>query len=316
MRMKTNSYVESKANEILEYTHKVKAYCAELAKLYAEANYSEMISRIREYYGELPSYLYEDYERPVEHYAMKTLLAAMISERIALRLKGYWKHLTIAIVGVGGSGKTTYAILSAIGSLMMWGKTFEEAVRITASYVFFNPKNFVTLVKQLLENRLWVPFIILDDIGSQISKYWIWLGEMYWSYLFSVLDQLKDWCCVLIMTARSNNSIPARMREIIDIVIQASESEVEGLIIDLMRYYRRDDYEKRRTRKPIMIDALPPTLKMPNEIWRAMTEARRELGIKRISRTMEMLELKDKLEEQRIEKLKKRVEKHEQSRKE
>jgi len=29
---------------------------------------------------------------------------------------------------------------------------------------------------------------INNDVGSQISKYWIFMGQMFWAYLFSVMD--------------------------------------------------------------------------------------------------------------------------------
>ena len=303
--------LESHASRVLFITHKIKNFGHELARAYTQGSYDELISRLRDYYGELPTYAYEEPSIDPSYYAPRTVLAALIAERIALRYKGFWKHITVAIIGVGGSGKTTYSILSGIGALMLWGKSFSEAVKIASMLTFFQPKPFLETVKALLEERKWVPFVILDDVGAQISKYWVWLGELYWSYFFSVLDQLKDWCGTLILTARSERSIPARMREIVDIVIQASETEVGGYIVDLMRFYRRDDYERRKTRIPIYVDGLIPTLKMPNELWEAMTEARRETGMRRVSMTLEMIEIQGELERMKLEKLKERLEKGE-----
>ncbi len=307
-RMSGVGYIVTK---VLDHAHEVKRMCFELARMYQELNYREMVATLENYYGFLPTHRYEDPSITMEEYAPKCLLASLIAERIVLRMRNLWKHVTIAIVGVGGSGKTSYAVAGMIGALMLIGYDYQTAISYVSNLVFFNPKRFVDFTKELVENRKWAPVILLDDVGAQISKYWMHLGEMYWVYLFSVLDQLKDWCGALIMTARNFNAIPSRMREIVDIVIHATEAEIDGFIVDLMKVYRRDEYERRRTRRPIMIDAYIPTLKMPNKIWMNMVESRRELGRRRLSFVSEILELQPKIEEQKIEKLREKVGKDE-----
>lgn len=224
--------------------------------------------------------------------ACSSLLSLLVAERrILAQERRLLKHLTVAIVGLKGSGKTTYSVVSSCGALMLsslFKISEKEAIDKLSELAFFEPENFVEFVRfRLLKNKEWVPVMILDDVGSQISKYWIHIGEKYWSFLFSVLDHLKDWCGVLVLTATSFSAIPARLRDIVDIVVEASEIDVNGYIMDLFVFYRRDKYLPGARKSPIYIDVAPPTLKMPNKLWEKMINTRVELGQKRLDKVLD-----------------------------
>lgn len=254
----------------------------------------------------LVDYSYNKVINSLERSACSTLLSLLMAERrILAQERGLLKHLTVAIVGLKGSGKTTYSVVSSGGALMLsslFKISESEAVNMLSDLVFFEPENFVEFVRyRLLENKEWVPMIVIDDVGGQISKYWIHIGEKYWSYLFSVLDHLKDWCGVLVLTATSFSAIPARLRDIVDIVVEASEVDVNGYIMDLFVFYRRDKYLPGARKAPIYIDVAPPTLLMPNKLWEKMISTRRELGQKRLDRVLEEIrKAKMDIEKKRI----------------
>jgi len=247
-------------------------------------------------YGFVPKDDYAEIEIDESSYS-KLLLAGLIAERYTLaRDRGRLKQLTVSIIGEeGGAGKTTYAVLSAYGALRLLGFSSEEAWRIVERNTFFYPLDLVEYAKQLIEARLWTPFIILDDVGAHISKYWVYLGETHWLHFFRVLDQMKDWCGVLIMTARSQGSMPKRLREISKVVVDASEVLLPThTVLSVFKFYPADEYGKlSRKRRPHFIDILPPTAKMPDSLWNKMMEERRK------SQITSLAKLKAELEERR-----------------
>ncbi|MEM2612833.1 MAG: hypothetical protein ABIM42_05865 [candidate division WOR-3 bacterium] len=256
---------------------------------------SILVEMLRHKWGEEPvDYSCDSVFSALNHASSASLLSLLIAERCILAHKRkLLKHLTVAVVGLKGSGKTTYSIASAAGALMLsnlFSLSEQDIINALSELIFFEPESFISLVRyQLLEKSKWVPVIILDDVGAQISKYWIHIGEKYWSHLFSVLDHLKDWCGVLILTATSFSAIPSRLRDIVDVVIEASETDVDGYIIDEFIFYRRDKYLPDARKKPMYIDVAPPTLKMPDEIWKKMRDARKKMGQKRLDKVISEL---------------------------
>jgi len=274
-----------------------------------------LISMLREKWGSVTTYMYETTPINYARATQNLLLAKLITERYLLfKYRGRLKNLTVAIVGAGGSGKTTYSVLSAMGALRMLRADEEFIERAVLAFTFFEPTRMVRTIKDLVERRRWTPFIIVDDVGSQISKYWIFLGQHFWSQLFSVLDQVKDWTGTLIMTAKSMESIPARLRDLVDVVIEAREiMTASGIIIDVFEYYRAEEYGLKRTRTTklkymIYLDVMSPVAKIPDNIWNQMMEMRRATGLRRIELTMKGLELLPILELKRLEKLAKKAE--------
>lgn len=278
-----------------------KALHAFLAKQF-EKKPTVIVGLFESKWGRLVDYSYSGSFDASDARVSSSLLSLLIAERLLLaKFRNLLKHATIAIVGLKGSGKTTYAISSAIGALYIYYGVLESEgvggsvstdsiVDTVGRLVFFEPESFVSYVHDnLLSLQSWVPFIILDDIGAQISKYWIHIGEKWWSYLFSVLDHLKDWCGVLIMTATSFNSIPARLRDIADIVVETNEVDVGGSVMDLFLFYRRDKYVSSARREPVYIDVAPPNMLMPDLLWRKMRSVRRDIGIKRLAMVREEL---------------------------
>lgn len=244
---------------------------------------------LRRVWGELPTFLYEEPSN-VERAVRYLLLSAFIAERWVLKLcRDIKKQMTVSIVGHGGSGKTTYAVYSGIGAALLLGMNYSEALELTRNLLFFDPVEFTEVVNRLSGRKEWVPFLILDDVGAQISKYWMTTGERYWAKLFKVLDLLKDICGVFIMTARSFEGIPARMREISDYEVYFMEVAVGGggevpvsIALWIPRMYAPKRISARSGYASLfaaanMYDAIPPALKMPQEIWSEMEDARRAI---------------------------------------
>jgi len=286
----------AKLEEALHTINELKVLHRRAAKEYT---YNPLVLEALAYekYGFVPKDDYAEVEIDESSYS-KLLLAGFIAERYILaRDRGRLKQLTISIIGEeGGAGKTTYAVLSAYGALRLLGFSREEAWRIVERNTFFYPIDLVDHARQLVENRLWTPFIILDDVGAHISKYWMLLGETHWLHFFRALDQMKDWCGVLILTARSQGSMPRRLREISKIIVDASETLFPThTVLSVFKFYFADEYGKlSRKRKPHYIDVLPPTAKMPDRLWSKMMEERRRTQLSSLTKLKEKLERKRK----------------------
>ena len=292
----------TRLDKILDDVREIKVFHAEAAKEYS-SNKFVAIEMCRKIWGVTPTWRYN--ERPLGlDSSTRLMLSALIAERVALYQKGYWKNVTVAIVGMGGSGKTTYSILSGYGAMRLLGYSEDYAMDAVSRLVFFSSKELVDFILHLTREKRWVPFIVVDDIGSQISKYWVFLGQHFWSYLFSVLDQVKDWTGVLVMTARSFESIPARLRELADLVVYAHEVDFNGVVLDVFEYYRYEDYGSKRS-KPIAVDVMPPTARMPEQMWLKMMEVRRETALRRLSMLSEFLKALPALEARRAERYRK-----------
>ena len=286
----------------MTYTREIKWRHQKYARDYArDHNNSLLLKIVKDGWKKIPTFLYENVNGDLET-NKKLVLASMIAERYLIkRYTGKLKHVSIALVGLAGSGKTTYALRSSIGALMIAGYDYETARSIASKLIFFEPMSLIDFITELLKNKKWAPFIIIDDIGSQISKYWVLLGQHYWSHLFSVLDQLKDIVGVLITTARKFTSIPNRIREITDIIADFQELDIESYVVDRIEYYLLDDYttsSKKKREKMLYLDAIPPTAKMPDDVWEAMMESRRAVGIKRLTDIKRLMEMsREKFEE-------------------
>ncbi len=296
----------------MSYTRNVKYTHQKYARSYAkEHNNSLLLKIVKDAWKDIPTFLYENVNGDLET-NKKLVLANMIAERYLIKkYTGKLKHISIALVGLAGSGKTTYAIRSAIGGLMIAGYDYETARKLASRLIFFEPMSLIDFITQLLEKKKWTPFIIVDDIGSQISKYWVLMGQHYWSHLFSVLDQLKDITGVLITTARRFSSIPNRIREITDLIADFQELDIESYVVDRIEYYLLEDYtasSKKKRDRMLYLDAIPPTAKMPDDVWEAMMESRREIGIKRLTEIKKLMEMSHEKLEERISKLNKQEE--------
>ncbi len=297
---------------VMEHAHRVRSESHKVARAYSAGNKEALIPYLAEKWGVRTTYRYEDGEIDYVSAVTRTVLAALIVERMALRkYRNLWKHVTVSIIGLAGSGKTTYSILSGIGALQLMGYSWDEAVRMASRLIFYNPKSLVEFLIELTKTRDWMPFIIIDDLGGQISKYWYMMGEKHYSHLFSILDQVKDFTGVIIGTARKEKSMPARFREISDLYVEAAEVEIQGVVMDVFKFYRGDDYERGprwRERRLLYIDVMPPIVRMPEEIWREMIEARAETAQARLKNLKEALEVAPLAERERLRRLREKLE--------
>jgi len=117
----------------------------------------------------------------------------------------------------------------------------------------------------------------------------------------------------MILTARRFESIPARLRELSDFIVDSEEVETGGIVYDLFLYYTPWDYMSLRRRARIQyakfLDVMIPTTKMPQELWDKMMEVRRSLGMKRLDMVIKALEAREYIELEHILKIREKVEK-------
>lgn len=236
-----------------------------------------------------------DFSKAVKN---NTLLSYLIAERLLIKNMGLYKNLTIAFFGSGGTGKTTYSIISGIQSLIMMGYSVDKAVELASLLTLFDAETTINFFDNLISERQWTPFIIIDDVGSQISKYWIFLKKLYWAQYFSILDHVKDWCGVLILTAKHKKRAPAGIRDIIDMEVLSYETDVVGKD---GRIYTMTimEFKTVEPSKTIYVDIIPSGMKMPDVIWNKMLETRSMIGSERIKKIKEEIE-KEKAVKERV----------------
>ncbi len=173
-------------------------------------------------------------------------------------------------MGPGGSAKTTYAYWGVTAALTRLGLQdrypWQEWFILDAE-----------TLREKLREKSYYPALLLDDIGSFIPKYWVWLkGERKWVYLFSIIDQAKDFTGAIVMTARSTKSVAARFREIAEYVIEARKIVVGRHVFTVFKW------KEASTDEVTGVDVLPPTMKLPGEVWEWMNERRYELRLQRL----------------------------------
>ena len=210
--------------------------------------------------------------------AWNTLLARYIAQIAWLAMeRGLYENHIILITGPGGSAKTTYAYWAIVAALSRLG--------LRERYPW--PSWFILDAETLrgkLKERSYYPALLLDDVGSFIPKYWVWLrGERKWVYLFSIIDQAKDFTGAIVMTARSTRSVAARLREIAEYVVEARKMVVGRHVFIVFKW------KEASTDEVIGVDVLPPTMKLPQDVWEWMSERRYELRLKRLEE-MERME--------------------------
>jgi len=125
---------------VLELVRRVKVSNKDVVKSFIiNRDAHSLVSYAKKIWGYIITYRYEDYPLNYSVSAKKLVLASFIAERYALRLKRLWKHLTIAIIGLGGAGKTTYSILSMYGAYKLLGYSDEFAYNMVSAHSFFEP---------------------------------------------------------------------------------------------------------------------------------------------------------------------------------
>lgn len=300
---------ESHYEAVMRHVFDVKTAAGALVEKYVNGKYYSIVNYAREVWGSVPSYMLEDTWVDYDRGPKSTVLAALIAENYMVYLRHRkMKNYLISVVGVGGSGKTTYSVLSCIGAYMLAGVSRDKAVKLVSSSIFFNLEGFINGLKWILENNIWVPCIIADDIGEWLPKYWREIGLTGVVHFFSLLDQAKDWVGVIVFTARSfKGSVAKNIRDKSDYIVDASEEVLDMHRLDIFQWYRNQDWSEKDTkaklRRMLYLDPVPATVKMPDEIWRTMMETRRLLARKSLDYLDNLIDILPRIEEEMIEKL-------------
>lgn len=210
-------------------------------------------------------------------FSRRLVLASLIAGVIAEASLGRYKHLTIAIVGTPGSGKTTYSVYSSIGALLLSGVSYDDALKIVSERIFFEPESLLAFLNKIKDEygKKWYPVVIIDDIGVQISKYWLHLGERHWINFFKMLEQLKESIGVLIVTARSFEGIASKIREIVDIIVQSNYIIFsEGFRVGLFEFFSPEVWRRRKKYARKYVDVILPCVRLPEDLWSRMISSR------------------------------------------
>ena len=225
-------------------------------------------------------------------------IVALIS-LMRYRLKVY-KNLKVVVEGRSGIGKTTYSILSLYGALRILGLERDEAWWLSSRLTFLSPVDFAYLMLYAVRKGVYIPCVILDEAGLQLSKYWLWLGRearLAFSALFEMLDLVKDYIGVLILTSPTHENIAKRLRDICDFIVPGDEYvernigyTVWALTRRSLLYYETYSYPHRRILKKakldysvLTVDVTPASIRLPREIWRRHLEDRRRYIEKRLT---------------------------------
>jgi len=85
-----------------------------------------------------------------------------------------------------------------------------------------------------------------------------------------------------------------RLREISKVVMDASKTLLlTHTVLSVFRFYPTDEYGKlSRKRRPLYIDVLPPTAKMPDNLWRKMMKDRHKTQLASLAKLKAKLERK------------------------
>jgi len=215
------------------------------------------------------------------------------------RLRVY-KNLKVVVEGRSGIGKTTYSILSLYGALRILGLDSDESWWLTSRLTFMSPIDFAYLMLYAVKKGVYIPCVILDEAGLQLSKYWLWLGRearLAFSALFEMLDLVKDYVGVLILTSPTHENIAKRLRDICDFIVPGDEYveksigyTVWALTRKSLLYYETYSYPHRKILKKakldysvLTVDVTPTSIRLPREIWRRHLEDRKRYIEKRLT---------------------------------
>ena len=256
----------------------------------------EIEKRFKTLWGRPPDPVYTPSLDETLEAMKRTYLAAVIAELYAYRrYLDTYSHTVVSIVGPGGTAKSTFAFLASVAALEMVGMDRDEAMRTVREWFIRSLREMVSKTKRLIEEGGYTPVIILDDFSAFVPKYWLHMKMYAVAKLFSLLDLMKDYTSITLVTGRAFESIAKRLREISQIVVKMEKVALRpGLHVILATYHAVDTDTARPLKKPYALDVLPVTIKMPAEIWNEMMRDRREYAKKVIGELEAAIEEEEK----------------------
>ena len=222
---------------------------------------SELVEEYTRYFGKLQTVLEDE---PPTQKAYESILYSVPGIIGCLhkmfKERGVLKNEIISLDGMGGIGKSSF---------VYWLTRFVGGLFIN------DDKELIYTLKRLIQNREWVPVLVIDDIATMINKYWFMTKrERKWNYLFRALEYAKDWTGLLIMTARSFEGNAKRFRELATLKGTMEAVVVsDRYLVGLITWYRPD------SKIPYYVDFYWPGIKIPEDAWNTMMDERRERAL-------------------------------------
>ena len=161
-------------------------------------------------------------------YASTTPLASHVVSSI-IRNYGYGEESgkRISVSGHLGAGKTTYVFLSLYAALRFLGIGRDNAVRYIHALMFNHPIElflFTDLINAGVVER--VPFIVVDDVSSILSKYWIFEDRYMKQAMVGfnkAIKIIRESVGISIFISDVSEAIAKGIRESIDISIESEQ---------------------------------------------------------------------------------------------
>ncbi|NPA98945.1 MAG: hypothetical protein GXO43_06150 [Crenarchaeota archaeon] len=161
-------------------------------------------------------------------YASTTPLASHVVSSI-IRNYGYGEESgkRISVSGHLGAGKTTFVFLSLYAALRFLGIPKERAVKYIHALMFNHPIElfmFTDMINSGIVER--VPFLVVDDVSSILSKYWIFEDRYMKQAMVGfnkAIKIIRESVGISIFISDVSEAIAKGIRESIDIRIESEQ---------------------------------------------------------------------------------------------
>jgi len=229
----------------------------------------------------------------------QTVLCSFAKLALALSVTGQYRSWILVIEGARGIGKTTYAFNALWQALIDSGLPPEAAKETVAEHFFWDVDEFAKTVLELDRRGVRVPFLVGDDIGQRISKWWVLKGaEARKGYVrvAEALDTIKDVCSLLVVTTPVYEKIASFFREVSDLIaplepvyLGGGSRAVAALWYEVVKSVTGRRGTVRKTAEPVYYEVLPAHARMPDDFWQRMMEVRKKGRAERLAAAAEAL---------------------------